>query len=252
MAKTILKFLVVFLIGVLGGVWAQASLLPYLAQFQVFQNVGFIRNLGDGQVTINPTQKVTIQENTALTDAVDEVGKTVVGVRTVTPDGEVLEGSGLIVTSDGLIVTLASLVPKGSEFYFYVNGEWPSWQVLKRDTVNNLALIKVGKSGLGTAAFADPQKTKLGERVFLSEMDFGQRADAQATNTSLIEPTPAVNEGIVSSVGDKHIITNIYDPRGDGSPLFDVAGNIVGLNVVDESGRVTTVPISIIRNFIGL
>ncbi len=252
MLHKILKILLIFLFGALGGVWAQASLLPFLAEFPVFQDIGFIRSLENREVIINPTQTITVQENTALTRAIERVEKTIVGIKTETVEGRILEGSGLVVTSDGLIVTLASLVPQGSDFYFYVDGQWPSYQILKRDLENNIALVKISKGRLNTAGFTDLERIKLGERAFLLGMEFKERETATTTTDLLVAPDILVDEGIISSISQDSIQTNIYEARAAGSPLFDIEGNVIGLSMADETGRVSAVPISIIRNFIGL
>ena len=62
------------------------------------------------------------------------------------------QGSGLVYTSDGLIVTLSSLVPAGWRVMVYPEAQDPlPAQVLKRDVSNNLALLKVEETGLQTA-----------------------------------------------------------------------------------------------------
>lgn len=232
MAKNILKALLIFIIGIAGGIFAGQVNWP------------FSNEKTPAPVYLTEEKKITtyIQENAALAEAVQKVEKTVIGVRTKMAGGEVLQGSGLIVTSDGLLVTLASLVPRGSEFYFYVDGRWPAFQILKRDLVNDLALVKIQDGGLPTAGFADFTKMKLGERVFLVAMDF-----------STTTPQRMVNDGIVSFFDDNLIKTNIFDvPTAAGSPLFNIEGNIVGLNAVAADGRVAAIPISLIRQFIGL
>ncbi len=233
MAKSVLKILIVFVIGMAGGIFADQVNWPFL------ENEGTT-----SPVYVTEKKEITtyVQENVALREAVERVEKTVIGVKTQTPTGEVLQGSGLIVTSDGLLVTLASLVPRGSDFYFYVDGQWPAYQILKRDLENDLALVKIEDGGLSTAGFADLTKMKLGERIFLVGMDF-----------STTTPQRIVNDGIISFFNENSIKTNIFDVSTvAGSPLFNIEGNIVGLNAVAEDGRVSTIPISIIRPFLGL
>ena len=237
MLVRILKILLIFLLGALGGVWAQTSLLPFLMDSPVLQR----------EMIVNPTKTIIVRENVVLTEAIEKVEKTVIGVRTETAAGKVLEGSGLALTSDGLVVILAELVPQGSDFYFYVDGKWPSYQILKRDPESNLALVKIGEKGLSTAGFANLEKIKLGERVFLLGMEF-----TPTTTDLLIAPDMFVDEGSISSLSEQLIQTNIYEPRAAGAPLFDIMGNVVGLSAVDETGRVSAIPISIIRAFAGL
>lgn len=240
MAKNILKILAVFTIGAVGGIFADQILWPYFIERPLFYKY----NLEQTPIYVTERKETTmyVQENFALREAAEKVKKVVVGVKTKTKESKVLEGSGLIATSDGLIVTLASLLPQGSEFYFFVDGKWPAFQILKRDIANNLALIKIEGSGLPTVGFADLEKTKVGERVFLIGTDF-------STST----PQQIVNEGIISFLGKDSIQTNIFEEQKiQGSPLFNIEGRVVGLNTVDETGRVSTIPIATIRPFLGL
>ncbi len=97
-------------------------------------------------------------------------------------------------------------------------------------------------SGLHTAGFADLERIKLGERIFLAGFDFG-------TTT----PQLMVNEGIIKFFNKNLIQTNIFEtPIVRGSPLFNIEGDVVGLSTVDEGGRVSAVPATIIRQFMGL
>jgi len=112
MSKNILKIVAFFIIGTVGGIFADQILWPYFIEKPLFYQY----RLEQSPVYVTERKEVTIQENTALKEAIEKVEKTVVGVRTQTKEEKILEGSGLIVTSDGLIVTLAELVPPGSLF----------------------------------------------------------------------------------------------------------------------------------------
>lgn len=231
MPKNILKLLAIFIIGTIGGIFADRILSPYFFHSQA-------------PVYVTETKEITnyIQENVALKEAAEKVSKTVAGVKTKTKEGEVLKGSGLMVTNDGFLVTLADLVPQGSDFAFYIGSKWPNYQILKRDLKNNLALVKVDGAGLPTAGFADLEKIKLGERVFLIGFDF-------ASSTA---PALTVNEGIIK-IFDKDLIqTNIFDSALlGGSPLFDIEGNVVGLSFAAKDGKISAIPAAKIRAFVG-
>ena len=226
MKKTFLQVLSIFVIGILGGVFANQVIGPYFVGRPVY---------------ITQREEITIEENTALKNAVEKVEKTVISVKTTLQTGEVLQGSGLILTSDGVIITLAELVPQGASFSFYVEGKPAAYQILKRDLAQNLALIKLEQHSLPTVGFADSGKLKLGERVFLAGI-------IHKTN----EFKRGVNEGIVTSFDNNLIITNIFEVvYYIGSPLFNIDGEILGLNNIDYWGRISSIPVSIIRTFAG-
>ena len=127
MLKNIFQILAIFIIGAAGGIWVNQ--LPWFHQYQPGQNT----------VYITEKEEVIIQENVALVKAVEKAVPVVIAVRTQTQTGKILQGSGLIITSDGLIVTLAELVPRDSDFSFLVDNKYAQFQILKRDIENNLA-----------------------------------------------------------------------------------------------------------------
>ena len=120
MRKILLEILVIFIIGICGGIFADQILWPYFVEKPLFHQY----RLEQSPVYITERKEFIIQENVALQNAIEKVANTVIGVRTKTATGKVLEGSGLILTSDGLLVTLADLVPQGSDFEFLVEGKF--------------------------------------------------------------------------------------------------------------------------------
>ncbi len=225
MKKKVLQILAIFVVGILGGLFANQFIWPYFIERPVY---------------ITERKEIIIEENTALKNAVEKVEKTVVGIKTTNKE-KILNGSAMILTSDGLIVTLAELVPQGSEFLFFVEGEPSSYQILKRDLTNNLALIKLEQNNLPTVGFADLNKIKTGERIFLIGTIYGVK-----------EFTRGVNEGVVSYFDESLISTNILE-RGTmaGSPLFNIKGEFLGLATIDYWGIVGIIPVDIIRTFAG-
>ena len=103
----------------------------------------------------------------------------------------------------------------------------------------NLALIKIGRANLNTLSFADLEKIKLGERVFLSGVVFKDKIASLA-----------INEGIVRSFNENLIETNIFEKNTfNGIPLFNIKGEILGISAIGVDGRVLTIPVSKIKIF---
>lgn len=229
------------MLGAIGGMLWQATLLPYLAQKPAFNRFWFIKEFQERETIIFPTEEIYIQENAALTGAVENVEKMVIGIRAETKAGKIIEGSGLILTSDGYVVTLADLLPEGSVFSFFLNGQTIPFEILKRDTQKNLALVKLEKQGLPTCGFADFGEIKRGQRVFLVGVIFPND-----------QPKKMVNQGIIKYFDNGFIRTNIFEKNIlNGSPLFDIEGNVLGINTIDLEGKITTIPIPYIQQFAG-
>lgn len=177
---------------------------------------------------VTKEQKTYIEENTALTQAVPLAERTVFGISG--------GGSGLILTTDGLAVALAEVIPAGKTYSFYVNGEDNvSYQILKRDPQQNLALIKLQKTSLPTAGFYDISQVKEGLRVFSVSAKQGSAGYYYS-----------LGEGIVKSFAQGQMATDMAAPAG--SPVFDINGNILGLIVKDG----TIISIADIRTFAGI
>ncbi|MCK4781612.1 trypsin-like peptidase domain-containing protein [Candidatus Parcubacteria bacterium] len=237
LSKFVFKIIAVFIIGTIGGIFADQILWPYFIERPLFYEY----RLDQSPIYINETKEITIQENTALKKAVEKVEKSVIGVKTQTKTGKFLEGSGVIISSDGLMVTLAELVPYGSTFNFYIDGKQVVCKILKRDLEQNLALIKIEQENLPTVKFADLEKLKLGERVFLVGVIFRKKI-----------PQKMVNQGIIKYFNEDLLHTSIFESKVvQGSPLFDIEGNVLGINTIDSQGKVITISISKIKTFTG-
>jgi len=216
--NNISKAIIVVLLGVLGGT---------IAWLFVFKNQSaFVQ-------VVNKEEKIYIEENTALINAIKNVKDSVVMIKTEYNKKEI-NGFGLILTTDGLVVTLADNIPQGSESNITIKGEEKiSYQVLKRDLENNLALIKIDRNNLQTKGFFDLSKLAIGERVFIL--------------------SDSVNEGIVKSFNDDLIKTNIIEKEIiNGAPVFDVESNVLGIGYRNIDDTIQIVPISKIKAFAGL
>jgi len=237
MIKRIIKIISIFAIGMVGGIFSSQIVMSRLLDM----NYDSLLKTVAGPIYFTEKKEITVQENTALQDSIDKVKESIIGVRTKTKEGKIIYGSGFILTQDGLVITLSSLIPKGQDFAFFVGDKAQDYQILKRDSNNNLALIKIGKEGLEPCAFADLDKLKIGQRVFLLGAVFGEK--------DILEQA---NQGIVKIFSQDKIETNIFeDNNSAGSALFNIDGELLGLNTINEEGRVVAIPVNTIRNFAG-
>jgi len=232
MLKNVLKLIVVFIFGIGGGIFADQILWPYFVERPL--------GLENSPPFITEKKEIIIKENTALQDTVEKVKKSVVGIETKTKKG-VLQGSGLIVTSDGLIVALSDLVPRGGNSLLFVGEKSPKFQILKRDLKKNLVLIKIEQRDLSTLSFGDFGKIRLGERVFLVG-----KIKKEGTWREI------VNEGIVRTLNNNSFQTNISEKQYLlGSPLLNIKGEVVGLSLFDKEGKISAISVKDIREFLG-
>jgi S1-C subfamily serine protease len=253
MLKNIFKIIIVFLIGVAGGIFSDQILWPYFIERPLFLEYSLDQN----PVYITETKEIFIQENIALENAIQKTEKIVVGIETKTKKGAIAQGSGLIVTSDGLILTLAEIVPKNSSIIVWAEGSpyYSSFKngdvkILKKDSDSNLCLMKIEAANLNTVGFFDFDKIKLGQRIFSISSMF-QETGNKGTNP-VRAPALAVSQGIIKYFDQNFIYTDISACADTtGSPLFNIDGQVIGINFINKQGNLTTIPGPVIRDFIG-
>ena len=231
------------ILGMVGAAIFQFFLVPYLISAPYFKNFEFIKAL-KREVVVNPVEKVIVREGEGLAKIVERVEESVIRV---SPDKKI-EGCGFVLTSDGLIITSLSLIPKNQSFLF-INNQKTEFRISDQDKKNNLALIKIEKDNLKTVSFAEPEKIKPGEEVFL----------IASKPSELGSQKIIVDEGIVKSLSDNLLETNISEEESVGNcPLFNFDGQFVGLAKVknfrhlDLPAQVFIIPVSFIREFAGL
>jgi len=244
MKKKILNIILILLIGGLGGVLADKFFLPYLSTVGFFSKIGFIRQAGDGTTIINPTEEIIITENTALEQAIDKISPCLTVVRAYQGKQLISQGTGFIVTSDGLVITAGNLIlARASQYQIYRNGRSLNAQLFKQDLEENLALFRIDESNLPVVSLVDLEDVRLGQRVIL--------IGAELLETGL---NKFVNLGIIRSINKDVLKINLTEenPLANGSPLVNIKGEVIGLNLIDQKGLIKTIPAGKIKEFIGL
>lgn len=234
--KKIPVMIVVFLGGIAGGIFADQILWPYFVERPLFYEF----RLEQAPINITQKQEIVVKENTALQNATEKVQKSIVGIRSVMGT-KTQETTGVIVTSDGLVLALNSSVPQSGDFKVFGNGKIINFKILKRDSKVNLVLLKIEDSSFQSVGFAEYGSLRYGERVFMSGVTF-----------SANDLLHSVNEGAIKTYNESIIKTNIVeDSKLTGSPMFDIDANMVGMSLVDSNGNVSAISIKTIKDFVG-
>jgi S1-C subfamily serine protease len=146
-------------------------------------------------------------------------------------------GTGLIVTTDGEIVTNAHVVGDAKTVHVRLDGESEPRDaaVIAVDSSRDLALLRVDARGLSAATFAAPDDVHLGDEV----LAIGYALD--------LDGDPTVTLGIVSAL-DRTLATETGSLKGliqtdaavssgnSGGPLIDALGHVVGITTLASSG----------------
>jgi serine protease Do len=159
-------------------------------------------------------------------------------------------GSGFIVSSDGYILTNTHVVADAEEVTVRLTDrrEFPA-KVIGADERTDVAVIKINASNLPIVKLGDPARIKPGQWVLAIGSPFGFENSATAGIISATER---------SVPGDNYvpfIQTDVaVNPGNSGGPLFNMAGEVIGINsqIFSRTGGFMgvsfAIPIDVARN----
>jgi serine protease Do len=145
------------------------------------------------------------------------------------------QGSGIIVTPEGVIVTNAHVAPRAATVQLWDGSALPA-RLLSRDPRRDLAVLQVQASNLPAAPFADSDRLRVGELVIAIGNPLGF--------------VGALTTGVVHAIGrirglgaSKWIQSDAQlAPGNSGGPLADARGQVVGMNTMVAGGLGLAIP----------
>ena len=254
--KKLLKFVILFVVGFLGGIGGY-----YFASSTLTQG-----NSTSNQANTTSVNNVQYTNDTSTTQAVEKVQDAVVSVinyQTQSSDslssifGNIEssdelavagEGSGVIYKKDGdtaYIVTNNHVISGAEKIdILLASGEKLSGELVGADTYSDIAVIKIAADKVTTIAeFANSDTIKVGETAIA----IGSPLGSVYANT--------VTQGIISSLSrtvtsqtedGQTISTNAIqtdtaiNPGNSGGPLINIQGQVIGIN----SSKITSSSVS--------
>jgi putative serine protease PepD len=149
------------------------------------------------------------------------------------------EGSGFVISSDGLILTNNHVVEAAAEggqiTAVFHDGSTADAQIVGRDPTSDLAVVRAeGQSGLPEVELGRSGDLRVGEGVVAIGSPFELAGTVTSGIVSSLErPTRAGGEdGSQSTVLDAIQTDAAINPGNSGGPLINMQGQIVGINSV--------------------
>ena len=143
-------------------------------------------------------------------------------------------GSGFIVSPDGYILTNAHVVSKADEVTVKLTDrrEFPA-KVIGSDTRSDVAVIKIDAQDLPVVSIGDDEDLQIGEWVLAIGAPFGLE------NTATAGIVSGTSRAISGESTVPFIQTDVaVNPGNSGGPLFNLRGQVVGINsmIFSQSG----------------
>jgi len=164
-------------------------------------------------------------------------------------------GSGFVISADGYILTNHHVVDNADEIEVqFADRSQYSATVIGSDRLSDLALLKIEGDNLPTLEFADPDNLKVGAWVLAIGSPFGLDYSVTAGIVS------AIGRSIPSAESSSYVPfvqTDVaINPGNSGGPLFNLDGQVVGINsqIYSRSGGSIglsfAIPVSVANNVV--
>jgi serine protease Do len=234
--KYLKVFLIVFLVVGLLSIFG----LIYLFR-GVFTENNYLSNLFNSKKEVSQSPEIVsnkiVNEENVVIEVVERVGDSVVSISYLedvfSEEGDPI-GSGVVVSSDGLIVTNKHVIEDEDGSYEVVLQDGTKHKVVEviKDKSKDLALIKINASDLKPVNLGDSKNIKLGQKAIAVGNALG------FSNT--------VSVGIVSGLArdvevEGEMFKNLIqtdaaiNPGNSGGALLNSNGDLVGVNTAKSS-----------------
>ena len=159
-------------------------------------------------------------------------------------------GSGFILREDGIVLTNAHVVDGADEVTVkLIDKREFKAKVLGQDKMSDVAVLKIDAKGLPTLKIGNSANTRVGEWVLAIGSPFGFENSATAGIVS------AMSRSLPDDSYVPFIQTDVaVNPGNSGGPLFNMAGEVIGINsqIYSRSGGYQglsfAIPIEVVMN----
>ena len=188
---------------------------------------GTVSAMSDQDVAAKLTPSVVCIQNYQVTQNYGFM-QTDTSDSSVSPAGE---GSGIIMSEDGYIITNAHVVEGATSLKVITSdGETYEAQLIGSDTVTDLAVVKIDATGLTAAEFGSSEDLRVADKV----MAIGNPGGHELSSSVTIGYVSALNRAIANNTTGytmEYIQTDAaINPGNSGGALINEYGQVVGIN----------------------
>lgn len=258
--KLIFLSVFVLIVGGIGGILTDRFVLPYaLVKYPSLNQYEFLKRVNERTTVIETIKEIQISEDMAVVEAIQKVLPSVVHILKPLEDNNAFgyNGSGVIVTNDGFIVTSIKNITEENEtsdtkiktVKIELNDKSAyNATMVGQDISTGLAMIKIDQSNLPVLAFANYDDLKLGEKLIIINSSVITDIISKFINDYAPQDKkedPLKNE-IKTSFQKRIKIVNALEDSFNGSPVVGLNGEIIGIS----QGGYLLIPINEVEKFI--
>ena len=181
----------------------------------------------------------------AVTELAESVSPSVVNVNAGRRGG-----TGIVWSSDGLVVTASHVVGHSmAPTVVMSDGKELEAKLVGRDPYTDIALLKVDTSGLTPVKVGSADGIKVGQFVLALANASGKKASA---TSGIITSHRRSMRGFWGVMIEDAVVSDAkLNPGYSGGPLVDASGNLLGMNVAYFAGRGIAVSVDSLKETVG-
>lgn len=166
-------------------------------------------------------------------------------------------GSGFVVSGDGLILTNKHVVSDTKAEYtvFTNDGKKYAAKVLARDSIVDIAILKINAPGLSAIKLGNSENVAVGQTSIVIGNALGEFRNTASVGviSGLFRSITASGGGITETIYDVLQTDASINPGNSGGPLLNLKGEVVGVNTAMVSGAQSigfAIPINQVKRII--
>jgi len=269
-AKGIAILFLIFFVGGIGGVYFDQQVLPFIRTNKYLSRINFLNRTAENVTVINKTQQVTIKEDDSINEIASQTSNAVVNIVSIATQKDPLtkiaktanqSGTGIIVTSDGLIATYrGAIIEKDADYQaFLFNGNYYQASLVGIDEFSDLAFLKIDAPNLTAVSFADSSDIHPGKKLVAIGNSFGEYQNRyEAGLLSNINKTFNLG-GKTVAISEKleGVFEDDFKNRKEyiGGPVIGYSGDVIGIIgalTINGQDQYFEIPSNVVKNSIDL
>lgn len=242
--KGIVILFLIFFIGGIGGVYFDQQVLPFIRTNKVLSRINFLKRSAENVTVINKTEQVTIKEDDSINEIASQASNSVVNIISIAEQKDALtkttkninkSGSGIIVTSDGLVATYRGAIIEKDATYqvFLFNGSYCEAKLIGVDEFSDLVFLKIDVPNLTAISFGNSLDVRPGKKLVAIGNSFGEYQNRYAAGL-LSNINKTFNLGgmaVASSEKLEGVFEDDFNGQKEylGGPVIGYSGDLVGI-----------------------
>lgn len=269
-AKIILSLLVIFSVGGVGGLYIDQQVLPFIRTNKYLSRIDFLKRSAENVTIINKTEQVTIKEDDSINEIASQASNAVANIISLGSQKDPLtklvkstdqSGTGIVVTSDGVIVTYRGAIIEKNATYkvLLFNGASHDAKLLGVDEFSNLAFLKIEAKNLTAISFGDSDSVSPGKKLVMIGNSFGEYQNRYAAGllSNVAKNYNLAGKTVSSSEKLEGVFESDFGNQQAyvGGPAIGYSGDLIGIAgviVIDGQKQYFQIPANVVQKTLEL